>query len=257
MPTVFSSFVRTALAAIALGVGFSWFGVYGTGEMPVLFRTAYWVGLMGLGFGSSAIIMPMVFDHWLKGHHPALQIAVTTILISLPITAGLLLLGGAVGAMASLSEWPLQFVYVCVVSAVLTTGAWALDQYAEQKAAVAAQQDATKPGAQPTADSPSPFAERLPHNLRAADIFAVSAEDHYLRVHTSAGQELILMRLADAIRELKGLDGLQTHRSWWVARQGLADIVKGDGKLALKLKSGADAPVSRTYLKAVRDAGWL
>jgi DNA-binding LytR/AlgR family response regulator len=85
----------------------------------------------------------------------------------------------------------------------------------------------------------------------------VESEDHYLRVHTSAGSELILMRLADAVRELSGIEGLQTHRSWWVAKQGLADVVKGDGKLVLKLKSGAEAPVSRTYLKAVKDAGWL
>jgi len=101
------------------------------------------------------------------------------------------------------------------------------------------------------------FAERLPIKLRAADIYAVESEDHYLRVHTSAGQELILMRLADAVRELVGVEGMQTHRSWWVAKQGLADVVKGDGRLTLKLKSGAEAPVSRTYAKAVKEAGWL
>jgi hypothetical protein len=256
MSTFFSSFLRTGLIAIGLGVAFSWFGVYGTNEMPLLIRTIYWIGLMILGFACSAIVTPMVFDHWLKDRPPAIQIAVTTILISLPITAGLLLLGAAGGSMPHLDEWPIQFGYVVVVSAVLTTGAWAVDKYAEQKAAVAAGPAAGTPvPAQPP--GPSPFAERLPLKLRVAEIYAVSAEDHYLRVHTSAGQELILMRLADAIRELKGLEGLQTHRSWWVARQGLADVMKNDGKLALKIKSGAEAPVSRTYLKAVRDAGWL
>ena len=69
--------------------------------------------------------------------------------------------------------------------------------------------------------------------------------------------EAFWIRLADAIRELQGLEGLQTHRSWWVARQGLADVVKGDGRLVLKLKSGAEAPVSRTYIKDVRAAGWI
>jgi hypothetical protein len=103
----------------------------------------------------------------------------------------------------------------------------------------------------------SAFAERLPIKLRAAEIYAVESEDHYLRVHTSAGQELILMRLADAVRELVGVEGMQTHRSWWVAKQGLADVVKGDGRLTLKLKSGAEAPVSRTYSKAVKEAGWM
>ena len=73
-------------------------------------------------------------------------------------------------------------------------------------------------------------------------VYAVSAEDHYLRVHTSAGETMILMRLADAVRELAALEGLQTHRSWWVAKQGLADVSRGDGKVTLKLKSGVEAP---------------
>jgi DNA-binding LytR/AlgR family response regulator len=71
------------------------------------------------------------------------------------------------------------------------------------------------------------------------------------------GETMILMRLADAIRELAALEGLQTHRSWWVARQGLADVTKGDGRVTLKLKSGVEAPVSRANLKVVKDAGWL
>ncbi len=47
------------------------------------------------------------------------------------------------------------------------------------------------------------------------------------------------MRLADAVRELASVEGLQTHRSWWVARDGLADTSRANGKLVLKLKSGA------------------
>ena len=76
------------------------------------------------------------------------------------------------------------------------------------------------------------------------------------RLHTSLGEALILLRLADAVRELASVEGLQTHRSWWVAKQGLADVTRGDGRVTLKLKSGVEAPVSRTYQKAVKDAGW-
>ncbi|MEP7210426.1 MAG: LytTR family DNA-binding domain-containing protein [Alphaproteobacteria bacterium] len=112
----------------------------------------------------------------------------------------------------------------------------------------------TMPAATP---GPSPFLDRLPIRLRSSTIFAVQSEDHYLRVHTSGGEELILMRIADAIRELASLDGLQTHRSWWVAREGLADTARENGKLVLKLKSGVEAPVSRTYLQAVKAKGWI
>src|SRR5258708_5237804 len=45
------------------------------------------------------------------------------------------------------------------------------------------------------APPPPKFLERLPLKLRGAEVWAVEAEDHYLRLHTSRGQDLILMRL--------------------------------------------------------------
>jgi DNA-binding LytR/AlgR family response regulator len=144
-----------------------------------------------------------------------------------------------------------QYIYVVVVSAVLTTGGWALDRLQEKSAVAPAGT------AQPATAGAPAFADRLPVKFRAGTIYAVSAEDHYLRVHTSLGETMVLLRLADAVRELASLEGLQTHRSWWVAKQGLADASRGDGKVTLTLKSGGEAPVSRTYQKAVKDAGWL
>jgi DNA-binding LytR/AlgR family response regulator len=101
------------------------------------------------------------------------------------------------------------------------------------------------------------FAERLPPKLRGAAIWAVEAEDHYLRLHTSRGQDLILMRLSDAIAELDGIEGAQVHRSWWVARSAIADIARADGRATLTLQDGSEVPVSRTYAKLLREAGWL
>ncbi len=172
------------------------------------------------------------------------------LLISIPITLGLVAIEATDGDIAQLGWWGEQFTYVVVVSALLTTAAQLIEKVMEKPAATAA---GTVANAAPGAT----FVDRLPVKLRSAEIYAVESEDHYLRVHTSAGQELILMRLADAVRELAGMEGLQTHRSWWVAKQGLADVVKGDGRLTLKLKSGAEAPVSRTYLKTVKESGWL
>jgi DNA-binding LytR/AlgR family response regulator len=108
----------------------------------------------------------------------------------------------------------------------------------------------------PAAPPPPKFLERLPVRLRGSDIYAVQAEDHYLRVHTSKGSDLILMRLSDAVAELEGIEGAQTHRSWWVAKEALADVKIGDGRATLTLKDGCEAPVSRTYARALREAGW-
>jgi hypothetical protein len=104
---------------------------------------------------------------------------------------------------------------------------------------------------------PPKFLSRLPAKLAGADLYAVEAEDHYLRLHTSLGQDLILMRLADAIAELEGLEGAQTHRSWWVARAAVVSAEKGDGRAVLTLKDGSEAPVSRGFARELRAAGWF
>jgi hypothetical protein len=107
------------------------------------------------------------------------------------------------------------------------------------------------------AASPSKFMERLPFRLRDAELYAVEAEDHYLRVRTAKGSDLILLRLSDALSELQGVEGVQTHRSWWVAKAGVADVKRTEGRAVLLLKDGGEAPVSRTQMKALRGLGWL
>jgi DNA-binding LytR/AlgR family response regulator len=115
----------------------------------------------------------------------------------------------------------------------------------------------TQTHAAPANAPPPKFLSRLPERLRGGEIFAVEAEDHYLRLHTSLGQDLILLRLADAIAELEGLEGAQTHRSWWVAKAAVASVERGDGRATLTLRDGAEAPVSRGFAKQLRAAGWF
>lgn len=117
-----------------------------------------------------------------------------------------------------------------------------------------------RPAASGNPDNPVPagdaFFRRIPVAL-GRDLFALQAEDHYVRVFTAAGEDLVLHRFSDAIVELKGYNGLQVHRSWWVAEKGLADIVRRDRKIFLVLKNGTEVPVSRTYMSGVRERGWL
>jgi hypothetical protein len=111
--------------------------------------------------------------------------------------------------------------------------------------------------AAPMAPAPPRFLERLPPKLSGADVWAVESEDHYLRLHTSKGSDLILMRLSDALIELEGLEGAQTHRSWWVARAAIHDIKRADGRATFTLPNGVEAPVSRAHAKALRERGWI
>ncbi len=105
--------------------------------------------------------------------------------------------------------------------------------------------------------SPPAFLKRLPPKLRGAELYAVEAQDHYLRLHTSRGSDLILMRLADALEELEGLEGARTHRSWWVAREAVQGARREGARAVLQLPGGREAPVSRTYLQALRQDGWF
>ena len=111
--------------------------------------------------------------------------------------------------------------------------------------------------AAPPGAPPVKFLARLPAKLKGAELYAIEAEDHYLRLHTSLGQDLILMRLGDAIDELEGLEGARTHRSWWVAKAAVTRAERFDGRAALTLKDGAEVPVSRGFAKPLRVAGWF
>ncbi len=88
------------------------------------------------------------------------------------------------------------------------------------------------------------FVRRLSAEKRGA-LWALTAEQHYLRVYTNKGDDLILMRLSDALGELEQADGLQIHRSHWVARIGVERLVEEDKRLFVILKNGVRLPVSR------------
>jgi len=101
------------------------------------------------------------------------------------------------------------------------------------------------------------FRQRLSARRREAKLIAVEAEDHYLRVHTDAGDELITLRFADALDELTGVAGFQTHRSWWAAANAIESVRWRRGRGELRLAGGLVAPVSRTYAAKLKAAGWF
>ena len=99
-------------------------------------------------------------------------------------------------------------------------------------------------------------ARRIPVRL-TGELLCIRSEDHYLRLYTAAGSELILMRLRDAVAELAGIDGLQVHRCFWVARAAVRRVARENRRTVLCLSNGLAVPVSATYLPALRAAGWL
>jgi DNA-binding LytR/AlgR family response regulator len=102
----------------------------------------------------------------------------------------------------------------------------------------------------------SAFLRRIPARL-GTELLCIKVEDHYLRVQTRLGSDLLLLRLSDAVAELDPELGRQVHRSYWVAQCAVVGVERDGHRARLVLTDGARIPVSRTYLPALRKAGWL
>ena len=240
---------RTLLVSASVGVFLSFVEAFDTGHVAFLPRTAFMVtvGLAGALLGMASFRLAGLIPLTRRG------LVVHTVISGTLMTPLMgLLVWGAVGFVsrgrAHTHELP-QYMLITWVMCLVMSGL-AIFLSHRREAAQAAQ-------AAPAAPAPVKFLERLPLKLRGAEIWAVEAEDHYLRLHTSKGQDLILMRLADAVAELEGIEGAQVHRSWWVARDAVADARRGDGRATLTLKDGSEVPVSRTYARLIREAGWI
>ncbi len=106
------------------------------------------------------------------------------------------------------------------------------------------------------AHTPSTLLERLDLNKRGA-LISMSVQDHYVEVTTTAGTSLLLMRLSDAMRETGTNEGLQVHRSHWVAKRHVTAAQRDGDKAILTLSDGRTLPASRSHIKALKDAGIL
>ena len=96
-----------------------------------------------------------------------------------------------------------------------------------------------------------PLLLRLKHANRGAPLH-LTVSDHYTEVTTTAGRELILLRFADALGELGPVQGMQVHRSHWVADAHVVRLVRDSGRTTIQLGDGTEVPVSRTHAAAVR-----
>ena len=235
----------------ALGSLLAISGAFETIELPLWLRFAYWLPVMLAGALIGALISwkLVAIERWARS--PFMSWAVVTVLVALPMTVIVWLITGlAFQGTLNLRALPFYFAPVAIISAFMS-GILTFTNQAPRETHAA-------PALGEAGDTPAPirFLERLPTSLRGAEIYAVSSEDHYLRIHSSRGSDLILMRLSDAISELDGIEGAQVHRSWWVARGAVKDVERGDGKAVFTLTNDTQVPVSRTYAKALREIGW-
>ncbi|WP_293345035.1 LytTR family DNA-binding domain-containing protein [Phenylobacterium sp.] len=232
---------------IAIGVVMAFLGPFETARQPLSLRFAYWLLCMvGGGLIGVAIDEPLrrrVSHFWSR-------LVAASVLMTPPVTilVGLVnhfMFGDRLG-WANLAEPAFQVFVVCIATMCLRQLAWA---------------QAVRPPllAEPEAprDPTHTFRQRLSAKRRGAELIAVEAEDHYLRVHTDAGQELITARFGDALKELDAAPGFRTHRSWWVATGAIDEVKWLRGRGEAKLKCGLVVPISRSNAAPLKAAGWF
>ncbi len=96
------------------------------------------------------------------------------------------------------------------------------------------------------------FLSRLPGHI-GSDVCYLHMQDHYMRVATKGGEAMILMSMRDALAELEGVNGLQVHRSWWVATSEILRLARDGRKLVAVMSDGTQVPVSETYRAALEE----
>lgn len=64
-------------------------------------------------------------------------------------------------------------------------------------------------------------------------------------------------RLRDAMALVAHHEGMQVHRSWWVARGGIENVQRDGRNIRLILARGIAAPVARAKVADLRKERWL
>ena len=255
-------------AAIVLSVAAlaAMIGPFGTFvDMTVVERIQYWFGIIALNWLQVRTIRFCL--ERLGGHRFPLATTIAgALLASIPATFEVFWLERQFRPEADGTP-PFLWLYpqIAILTLAISLPVFRILKNREQEVLELAGIAAPPPAKTPTEDDatvianpppPSRFLERLPDRL-GDTIHCLQAEDHYVRVYTPAGNDLVLHRFSDAVAELDGIDGLQVHRSWWIARAAVDDVVRRERKIFLKLGNGLEVPVSRRFVPDLREAGWL
>ena len=174
-----------APSSLGLGLIFAWLGVYGTSRVPFPERFVFWTTTMVAGAGGFAVVEPIIWGKrfeqvaadFQNRHHSGPH------LDSSNAHTRMVWLNRSPPNLYYLS---MQYGYVLVISLIITSASYLLRT--------------REPGEFLTRDQAcggpvSTFLQRLPVKFHTAELYAISSEDHYLRVHTSLWvKSLILMR---------------------------------------------------------------
>lgn len=250
---LFPGKLRLLLAAILVGLLLGFAGPFGSyPAFPTQTRYVFWLGLTVAGVMTAAATDAVLPSMRLR--LGARRIGVVALVSALPMTFVVTWAISLVqqGRFFTPQQLPALFAAVATVQLLIVHVITIKTPTVDNDAARDRQPPlAGRSGEAATPALPSSLLVRLPPDI-GSDVIALETEDHYLRVHTSAGSALILMRMADAVALLDPRLGAQVHRRWWVAERAVAHVQRDGQKLCLGLTNNIVVPVGRTFLGMAR-----
>lgn len=258
IPTLRGLVIELAVM-LAAGIALAAVGPYGSFYLGSFAdRLLYWLPAAFVGY---LIVRPFVVAALVTSERLALPLAPTlaaaVFVAAVPMTFFILWLNGDAFGLPDRDGWLQLYLQIALIGAVITLLFWLLERPKLPAPASAKPADVSAATAIPAEPTPgAAFLDRLPPHL-GRELLALEMEDHYVRAHTANGSALILLRMRDAVAELAGVDGMQVHRSWWVARAAVEKPLVEGRNVRLRLKGGLEAPVARNNVPALRSAGWL
>jgi len=246
------------LAMVMLGLLIGLLGPFGTFDNPPAVRMLSWVIWLVAGylfFRPTGIVADWLCEAAGLPRFAGRLIAI--IVASVPVTLIVMMMVGRASftdALRSPAFWTM-YLYICVISAVASIAMAALFGRRAPEEPPAVAETPPEPAAETA--SPAEAAPTLPLPPGFGPVRALRGEDHYVRVIGDGREELILMRMRDAIDRLGTADGLRVHRSWWIAKDAVASIRREGRTATIILTSGHEAAVARDMMPQLRAAGWL
>ena len=233
------------LLLVGIGLAMAALGPYRTLDVPDPLRIAYWLSAV-VGTGLVGILVELALESRVRGFW--VRIAVVSLVMTVPATPFIYALNAVLLDLPR-RPWLLpQLAWQVLVVSLLIMALRALlwRRLVETRTVVVP----------PLPEAERAFRLRLSARRRGARLIAVEAEDHYVRVHTDAGSELVLMRFSEAIEELAQAHGYLLHRSWWASADAIEAVRWNRGSGEARLTGGLVAPVSRRCAATLKQAGW-
>jgi len=243
--------VSWLLLTIVPGVLCTLLGPLGTFEVPILQRALFWIPTMALGAVAGGLLSILSKRSPALSAAPALRLGLVTLVMTVFMTCVVIAVSRLVFGGGATHISPTLVFYVGVITITMSVIGYVL--FERQRRV----DEASAPAVPLSAPQHPALSLRLAQHLRDHPVLALQAEDHYVRVHTPAGSDLVLIRLTDAAAEMTPVTGARTHRSWWVNRSAVERVSRKNGNTVLVLTNGLEIPVGRSYVGELRDAGWL